>query len=178
MAALPFLPIFTVLAAGAPSGPVDAAIAARSRPQVQRYSIEQLFATRTIGDAAWSADGARIVVVTNISGRNNLWLVPAAGGWPIQLTMIDQIIDGPNEIVLVNPRYILPAIAVSPTESPPNQPQQNVEHTTMIGAHGHGRAQQYLPRPREDDLVGRSFPGLGHLDAEPPGVGSVRLRPA
>ncbi len=55
-----------------------------------RYTIEQLFATRAIGAAAWAPDGERVAVVTNISGRNNLWLVPAAGGWPTQLTTSGQ----------------------------------------------------------------------------------------
>jgi dipeptidyl aminopeptidase/acylaminoacyl peptidase len=46
--------------------------------------------TRQIGDSAWSPDGKTIVFVSNITGRNNLWLVPAAGGWPTQLTVSDQ----------------------------------------------------------------------------------------
>ena len=65
-------------------------ITSRARPEVQRYTIEQLFATRAIGEACWAPDGERVAVVTNISGRNNLWIVPAAGGWPAQLTMSEQ----------------------------------------------------------------------------------------
>ncbi len=60
-----------------------------------RYTIEQLFATRTIGDTDWSPDGSQIVVATNISGRNNLWLVPASGGWPTQLTVSDERQESP-----------------------------------------------------------------------------------
>ncbi|MBI1799257.1 MAG: S9 family peptidase [Candidatus Eisenbacteria bacterium] len=65
-------------------------IESRPRPELQRYTIEQLFAARTNGGADWSPDGARVVFATNISGRANLWLVPAAGGWPQQLTVSDQ----------------------------------------------------------------------------------------
>jgi len=65
-------------------------VQSRARPGVPRYTIEQLFATRTIGDAAWAPDGERVVFVSNITGRNNLWLVPASGGWPTQLTTSDQ----------------------------------------------------------------------------------------
>jgi dipeptidyl aminopeptidase/acylaminoacyl peptidase len=65
-------------------------VASRPRPSVPRYSIEQLFATRTIGGADWSPDGDRVVAVTNISGRNNLWIIPALGGWPTQLTVSDE----------------------------------------------------------------------------------------
>ncbi len=56
----------------------------------QSLSIEKLYMTRQIGGAAWSPDGKTIAFVTNISGRNNLWLVPAEGGWPTQLTISDQ----------------------------------------------------------------------------------------
>jgi dipeptidyl aminopeptidase/acylaminoacyl peptidase len=53
-------------------------------------SLERLYMTRQIGGTAWSPDGKTIVFVSNITGRNNLWLVPADGGWPTQLTVSDQ----------------------------------------------------------------------------------------
>jgi dipeptidyl aminopeptidase/acylaminoacyl peptidase len=53
-------------------------------------SLERLYMTRQIGGTAWSPDGKTIVFVSNITGRNNLWLVPAEGGWPTQLTVSDQ----------------------------------------------------------------------------------------
>lgn len=56
----------------------------------KNLSIERLFMTRQVGRADWSPDGKTIVFVSNMSGRNNLWLVPAEGGWPIQLTVSDQ----------------------------------------------------------------------------------------
>ena len=56
----------------------------------QSLSIERLFMTRSVGASTWSPDGQSIAFVSNISGRNNIWLVPATGGWPNQLTVSDQ----------------------------------------------------------------------------------------
>lgn len=38
---------------------------------------------------SWSLDGQQIVFTTNLTGRFNVWKVPAAGGWPIQLAQSD-----------------------------------------------------------------------------------------
>jgi dipeptidyl aminopeptidase/acylaminoacyl peptidase len=56
----------------------------------QSLSLERLYMTRAIGGTAWSPDGKTIAFISNISGRNNLWLVPTEGGWPLQLTISDQ----------------------------------------------------------------------------------------
>ena len=66
-------------------------INSKSKAQVEKnLSIEKLYMTRAIGATAWSPDGRTIAFISNISGRNNLWLVPAEGGWPTQLTVSDQ----------------------------------------------------------------------------------------
>jgi dipeptidyl aminopeptidase/acylaminoacyl peptidase len=56
----------------------------------ESLSLQRLYMTRQVGDTAWSPDGKSIVFVSNISGRYNLWLVSAEGGWPTQLTVSDQ----------------------------------------------------------------------------------------
>jgi dipeptidyl aminopeptidase/acylaminoacyl peptidase len=53
-------------------------------------TIEKLYMTRQIGGATWSPDGKTVAFISNLSGRNNLWLVPSDGGWPNQLTISDQ----------------------------------------------------------------------------------------
>src|SRR6476661_5132423 len=66
-------------------------IASKPNAQVEKnLSIEKLYMTRQVGAADWSPDGKQIVFVSNISGRNNLWLVAAESGWPTQLTVSDQ----------------------------------------------------------------------------------------
>src|SRR2546428_9795898 len=56
----------------------------------QALSLERLYMTRAVGNTAWSPDGKTIAFVTNITGRNNIWIMPAEGGWPMQLTVSDQ----------------------------------------------------------------------------------------
>jgi dipeptidyl aminopeptidase/acylaminoacyl peptidase len=52
--------------------------------------IDDLYYTRSVGTAAWSPDGKEVVLVTNLSGRMNLWKVASSGGWPIQLSQSDE----------------------------------------------------------------------------------------
>ena len=65
-----------------------------SKPNAQvdprSLTVEKLYMTRQIGSATWSPDGKSVAFISNISGRNNLWMVPAEGGWPVQLTVSDQ----------------------------------------------------------------------------------------
>jgi dipeptidyl aminopeptidase/acylaminoacyl peptidase len=66
-------------------------IASKPNAQVEKnLSIEKLYMTRQVGAADWSPDGKQIVFVSNLSGRNNIWLVSAESGWPTQLTVSDQ----------------------------------------------------------------------------------------
>ena len=62
----------------------------RSVENMQNFTIEKLYMTRTVGGSTWSPDGKQIAFVSNISGRNNIWLVSASGGWPTQLTISEQ----------------------------------------------------------------------------------------
>ena len=67
-------------------------IASKPNAQVEPRSltIEKLYMTRQIGRPTWSPDGNNIAFISNMSGRNNIWVVPAEGGFPTQLTVSDQ----------------------------------------------------------------------------------------
>src|ERR1700732_3001118 len=66
----------------------------KSTPNAQvepkSMTIEKLYMTRQVGRPTWSPDGKSIAFISNMSGRNNLWIVSADGGWPVQLTVSDQ----------------------------------------------------------------------------------------
>jgi dipeptidyl aminopeptidase/acylaminoacyl peptidase len=52
--------------------------------------VDKQYTTRNTGASTWSPDGKQIAFVSNISGRNNIWLVSSESGWPTQLTVSDQ----------------------------------------------------------------------------------------
>src|SRR4030081_108312 len=53
-------------------------------------TIEKVYMTRQVGRPTWSPDGKSIAFISNMSGRNNIWMVSAEGGWPTPLTVSDQ----------------------------------------------------------------------------------------
>lgn len=67
-------------------------ISSKPNAQVEARSltIEKLYMTRQVGGATWSPDGGSVAFISNMSGRNNLWVVPSEGGFPVQLTVSDQ----------------------------------------------------------------------------------------
>src|SRR6266567_1289982 len=79
----------TLLAPPAVTDPKQ--ISSKSKAQVEKnLSIEKLYMTRAIGATAWSPDGQTIAFISNISGRNNLWLIPAEGGRPTHPSVTHQ----------------------------------------------------------------------------------------
>lgn len=67
-----------------------------ANPSARPVPIDDLFYSRRVSGPAWSRDGKEIVFTTNFTGRNNLWKVNAAGGWPVQLIQSD---DRQNQAV-------------------------------------------------------------------------------
>lgn len=94
LALLGFLSITPLTAYAALPAPPRALTDPRSRvspaeAQAPAIPVADLFYTRSASGASWSPDGKDIVISTNLSGRMNLWRVPASGGWPIQLAQSD-----------------------------------------------------------------------------------------
>src|SRR5216684_5568221 len=88
LALLLFAPSLTAQSPKAVTDPAQ--ITAREKFDVQPFSIDKLFSARVTGSSSWSPDGKQVAFVSNISGRQNIWVVPAEGGWPQQLTVSNQ----------------------------------------------------------------------------------------
>ena len=80
----------TLTAAKAVTDPSQITSQPNAQVEPKSLTIEKLFMTRQVGRATWSPDGKNVAFISNMSGRNNLWTVPAEGGWPVQLTVSDQ----------------------------------------------------------------------------------------
>lgn len=65
-------------------------IASRRLVGAAPVPVADLFFTRGgIDDAIWVPHANEVVITTNLTGRYNLWTVPASGGFPLQLTQSD-----------------------------------------------------------------------------------------
>lgn len=52
--------------------------------------LDTLFFIRIVLGLQWSADSQHLFFETNITGRYNLWRVPTAGGWPMQMNVCEE----------------------------------------------------------------------------------------
>lgn len=57
-------------------------------------SVAMMAKVASAGGPSFSPDGKRIAFITNISGMPQVWIVPAAGGWPDQVTALDDPVSG------------------------------------------------------------------------------------
>ena len=51
-----------------------------------KYTFDQLASVRRMWGYDFSPDGKRIALVADLDGQLNLWHLPTAGGFPVQLT--------------------------------------------------------------------------------------------
>ncbi|HEX5238714.1 MAG TPA: S9 family peptidase [Sphingomicrobium sp.] len=64
-------------------------LASPADAQAAPVPIDDLVFSRSVDDAAWSADGRQLFVSTNLTGRFNIWRMDSSGSWPVQLTEND-----------------------------------------------------------------------------------------
>ncbi|MHC5037839.1 MAG: alpha/beta hydrolase family protein [Planctomycetota bacterium] len=58
------------------------------------FEIDQFLRVRRTFGGRLSPDGQKVLFVTNLDGRYNLWTVPVDGGWPRQVTFQEEMIMG------------------------------------------------------------------------------------
>jgi hypothetical protein len=54
------------------------------------HTPEQLSLIRNVSECRLSPDGQTVAFVSDITGVPELWAVPATGGWPTQLTNLNE----------------------------------------------------------------------------------------
>jgi len=85
----------TALAAPLPVPPRSitspTALSSPANPSARPVPLEDLVYSRNIGSVAWSADGRHVFLVTNLTGRMNIWRMESGGSWPVQLTQSDDV---------------------------------------------------------------------------------------
>lgn len=91
---------------------------------------------------------------------------------------VDEELDRTTEIVLVNPRHVLPASAQSAAQSSAGERTKDVEHASLVRRERERAPQQHQPRPVCLKCKSGCFPGFCDLDAGPPRRRRIRLFPA
>ncbi|WP_126176688.1 S9 family peptidase [Tsuneonella rigui] len=55
-------------------------------PNARAVPLEDIGMSRNVAGSTWSADGKHVFLVTNLTGRYNIWRTDADGSWPLQIT--------------------------------------------------------------------------------------------
>ncbi len=83
-------PAIAAVVPGPPRPLTDpASVVSAAAPGSLPVPVADLYYVRGGADAVWTRDGKDIVFATNLTGRYNLWTMPANGGFPFQLTQSD-----------------------------------------------------------------------------------------
>ena len=89
--------------------------------------------------------------------------------------MRNQELDRSNEIDIVNPGHILAARTSRASKTVADEAQQSIEHTPVVGTHGHRAAKRHAPGTRQIGCEERAFPRGRYIDAELPLGRQVRF---
>lgn len=63
-------------------------------PALHPIPLADLPFLRDLSGAVWTPDGREIIISTNLTGRYNLWSIPADGGFPLQLAQSEESQQG------------------------------------------------------------------------------------
>jgi len=74
---------------GAAGAVRDDSVVSAARPGVATYSVDQLVHIRQHSVVGFSPGGRWVAYRSDVTGWNQIWKVPAVGGWPVQLTFGD-----------------------------------------------------------------------------------------
>src|SRR5262245_54550758 len=106
----------------------------------ERADLEQPFRRgQTEGHAAGAPQHAHELAI-----RQRIWRRDVDDAR--QMVAADQPRDGGYEVLVVDPRHELPAVAGLAAETSPYQGPERIEHTVRIWTQRHGRTQRDLPR--------------------------------
>ncbi len=96
----------------------------------------------------------------------------------VDVIALDQPPNRCDEVLVVNPRHELPAVAGAAAEAAACQPEERVEHASRVRTQGHRRPKRHLPSAVGHGFVERALPRTCDVDAESPGavVRSIRRR--
>jgi dipeptidyl aminopeptidase/acylaminoacyl peptidase len=87
-----------VVAACAPRSPgrapADESVVSRARPGLSLYDLDRFVHIRRHVPFGFSPDGRWVAYASDVTGRSQIWKVPTAGGWPIEVTFGDQPVSG------------------------------------------------------------------------------------
>jgi dipeptidyl aminopeptidase/acylaminoacyl peptidase len=71
-------------------GPSDESVVSRARPGVSLYEVDQFVHIRRHEPIGFSPDGRWVAYTSDVTGRSQIWKVPAEGGWPTEVTFGDE----------------------------------------------------------------------------------------
>jgi hypothetical protein len=90
--------------------------------------------------------------------------------------MVDEPIDRPNKILLMDPRYVLTTVTTSSTETTANQSKQYVEGSISVKTHDDGRAHFDDTGIWHVYLINCLFPRRCNINAKSPRIWNIRFQ--
>ncbi len=79
---------------GAPGAVRDDSVVSAARPGVATYSVDELVHIRAHSAVGFSPGGRWVAYRSDVTGLSQVWKVPTAGGWPVELTFGDAPVSG------------------------------------------------------------------------------------